>query len=120
MGSPYSVQLHNTVAWLFSLVATEAYEQLETLYLAAEPGSRYIEREINEYPAHFAMPPNEEIDNLISLVERVSYPVPVPSWLVDIDLWTLEEGRSDLTLQVMLADKGLDLYEVTIRTLHVL
>ena len=41
------------------------------------------------------------------------------SWKVDIDLWTKEEGRSDLTLQVMVEEDP-DQVRVQIEDLHVL
>ena len=42
------------------------------------------------------------------------------AWSVYIDLWTAEEGRSDLTLELTLRDSANDLYDVEIDNLHVL
>lgn len=39
---------------------------------------------------------------------------------VDGDLWTVEEGRSDLTLQLELTETAEGFYETTILDLHVL
>jgi hypothetical protein len=41
-------------------------------------------------------------------------------WSVYVDLWTAEEGRSDLTLELTLTDSGRDIYEVEIDNIHVL
>jgi len=121
MGSPYSTQLHNTVSWLLSLIASGTYEELEAMYVAAKPDSRYIEQALMNYrPVHYTMPPDNELANLIYYIEAVRSPTQVPSWRVAIDLWTVEEGRSDLTLQVTIMDTGQALYDVLIDDLHVL
>jgi hypothetical protein len=41
-------------------------------------------------------------------------------WSVYVDLWTVEEGRSDLTLEVTVTDTPRPLYDVTVDNLHVL
>ena len=42
------------------------------------------------------------------------------SWVVLVDLWTVEEGRSDLTLELVLTDTGGEQYDIEIVSLHVL
>lgn len=42
------------------------------------------------------------------------------AWSVYVDLWTLEEGRSDLTLELTLRESGTDTYRVEVDNLHVL
>ena len=41
-------------------------------------------------------------------------------WWVDVELFTVEGGRSDLTLSLALLDTGKTLYRVEIEDLHVL
>ena len=41
-------------------------------------------------------------------------------WSVVVPLWTVEEGRSDLSLELTLEDSGKESYEVEIDDLHVL
>ncbi len=43
-----------------------------------------------------------------------------PTFHVVIDLWTLEEGRSDLSLELELIDRYGGAYEIRILDLHVL
>jgi hypothetical protein len=43
-----------------------------------------------------------------------------PVLAVDVDLWTEEEGRSDLTLQLELTETPEGLYEAAVLDLHVL
>jgi len=66
------------------------------------------------------MPPDHEIDNLIYYIEAIRSPTQVPSWRVAVDLWTVEEGRSDLTLRVVITDSEQALYDVVITDLHAL
>jgi hypothetical protein len=39
---------------------------------------------------------------------------------VEVDLWTREEGRSDLTLEVMLESRDDGGYDVSVRNIHVM
>ena len=41
-------------------------------------------------------------------------------WSVYVDLWTAEEGRSDLTLELTLTESSRDSYDVQIDNIHVL
>jgi len=41
-------------------------------------------------------------------------------WSVRFDLWTAEEGRSDLTLELTLTENNKELYGVEIDNIHVL
>lgn len=43
-----------------------------------------------------------------------------PGWWIDVDLYTVEEGRSDLTLQLILTDTPGSFCDVQILDLHVL
>jgi hypothetical protein len=62
--------------------------------------------------------PSAPIGELLDVVEiRNSTP---RSWNVNLPLWTKEEGKSDLTLQMCFIDSGNDLYSVEIDDLHVL
>jgi len=41
-------------------------------------------------------------------------------WSVNVDLWTVEEGRSDLTLEITLRENEKEIYDVEIEGIHVL
>ncbi len=62
--------------------------------------------------------PAEPLEKLIDAVE-VTGALP-RCWSVNLPLWTEEEGRSDLTLEMHFTDSSSELYEVTIEDLHVL
>jgi len=63
------------------------------------------------------MPSEVEDDNLD--VNEIEGAIP-RAWWVLVDLWTVEEGRSDLTLEIRLTDTGGELYDIEINNLHVL
>ena len=63
------------------------------------------------------MPPGLGFDNLDVMEFEDATP---QTWSVLVDLWTVEEGRSDLTLEVLLTDTGGELYDIEIYDLHVL
>jgi hypothetical protein len=52
-------------------------------------------------------------------VIRVSHATS-PTWSITVPLWTVEEGRSDLTLECTVIDKGLPELDIEIDNLHVL
>lgn len=62
------------------------------------------------------VPLPDETDGLIEVFPRNNDP---NTWSLDVTLWTSEEGRSDLTLQVDATKQGVD-YRLTITALHVL
>ena len=62
--------------------------------------------------------PHASIDELMDVVEiRGSCP---KSWSVNLPLWTEEEGRSDLTLEMHFTESDEDIYSVEIDDLHAL
>ena len=76
-----------------------------------------VRQAVGEYGQELRMPPEVVYDNLD--VNEIEGAIP-RAWWVSVDLWTLEEGRSDLTLEIRLSDTGGELYDVEIDTLHVL
>jgi hypothetical protein len=63
------------------------------------------------------MPPELVFDNLDVVGIEGAAP---RAWSVLVDLWTVEEGHSDLTLELLLTDTGGELYNIEIYDLHVL
>jgi hypothetical protein len=52
-------------------------------------------------------------------VNEIEGAIPRAAWVLVV-LWTFEEGRSDLTLEIHLTDTGEELYVFEISNLHVL
>lgn len=60
-----------------------------------------LRRVLREYPATFIEPPADAYTELNVVVVTGA---DEPTWHVSIPLWTREEGRSDLTLEVWVVD----------------
>lgn len=72
---------------------------------------------LSDYGGTVVMPP-EPIETLLNVIEvRNSKPV---SWSIQLPMWTREEGRSDLTLEMQFTESKSEFYEVEIDDLHVL
>ena len=90
---------------------------LETLSGGVRLSQAEIARAVHDYPGTLMLPPNSG-DFCLDVIELTgSRP---RRWSVDIALWTREEGRSDLTMQVTMTDSGSDLLDVEIDNIHVL
>lgn len=76
-----------------------------------------LEQAVADYGQTLLMPPISAFDQLD--VVRVSGAEP-SAWSVRIDLWTAEEGRSDLTLECTVIDGPGALLAVEVDNLHVL
>jgi hypothetical protein len=63
------------------------------------------------------MPPDEAFEDLDVVDVDASGPM---RHGVRFDLWTAQEGRSDLTLEMTITDVGADSYDLQIDDLHVL
>jgi|SRR5215472_8726287 len=71
---------------------------------------------VREYGKKLALPPKDTYQNIDAIqVTRAS----VPTWSVRVPLWTEEEGRSDLTLEVTIM-LGEHEQSVEVDGLHVL
>jgi hypothetical protein len=82
-------------------------------YLSADQ----MQAAIADYGLTLVLPPPEAWDELeVIQSERVDR----PTFHVDFPLWTEEEGRSDLTLQLELAELGDGLYQVSVIGIHAL
>jgi hypothetical protein len=106
-----------TAKHLVRLLVHANYDELVRLSNGIRLRASDIETAIAEYPATFIMPENiffEELD-----VIEISDSNP-PKYSVDIDLWSKEEGRSDLTLQTTMIESKKELMDVEIDDIHVL
>lgn len=93
-------------------------------YFAIEVRSRSIRlsadmmrQTIEEYGRSLIVPPDSVFSNLDAI--RVAN-ADMPTLSIRLDLWTIEEGRSDLTLECTVIDKGGEVFEIEIDGIHVL
>lgn len=72
---------------------------------------------VNRYGRTLTMPPAAAFAELDAIAVSGA---PRPTWSIRVDLWTKEEGRSDLTLECTVIDQGNDNLVLEIDDLHVL
>jgi hypothetical protein len=103
------------VEQVVSLLVTGKYEELEWLSRGVRLNAASIRRVILEYGRTLIEPPeNGPGPDWVRV--RASSP---PEWSVDVPLFTVEEGRSDLTLSLTVRQNGSGHYRVEIDDLHV-
>jgi hypothetical protein len=89
--------------------------------LRLAPKSRMSAEEVRSVLAGYPYRPvfpSAPIEKLLDIVEVKG--VSPRSWSVNLPLWTKEEGRSDLTLEMHFTDSDTEFYAVEIDDLHVL
>jgi hypothetical protein len=102
---------------MLRLMVGKDYAALHDLSHGIRLTATEIKTAIREYGRTVRMPPELE-DNQFDVL-AISNTAP-QQWSVNVDLWTHEEGRSDLTLSLTLIDTGTDKYDVEIDDIHVL
>ena len=110
-------KLERTVVRVVELLVQGKYEELESLSKTNRLTAQDLERAVADYGRSLTMPPMESLKQANVIEIGGSKPT---KWYVGIDLWTVEEGRSDLTLELTLTDSLSDLYHIEVDDLHVL
>jgi hypothetical protein len=115
--TPEDVRLKATIAQLLRWLVARDYQALETYTQGVRLSARALHQAVETYGRRLVMPPDGALDALDAIEINGSTP---RAWSVRVDLWTSEEGRSDLSLECTLIDSGKDLLAVEIDNLHVL
>lgn len=109
--------IRTAVGIVVGLLVNGQYDVLEAVTRGDRLSAAEIRRAVEQYGRTLvSIPPAARDSYDVYRVERADR----PTFSVDVDLWTREEGRSDLTLQLELIDTGRSTYAVTIEGLHVL
>jgi hypothetical protein len=115
--TPKVTPVEVTVRTLVDLLVRGEYEAVERMTEGDRMSAREIDQEISEYGRTLARPDPAEWWPLVEITpvtaERGKLHVAVP-------LWTVEEGRSDLTLELWLNEFAPQLYRPTLLGIHVL
>jgi len=98
------------------LLVTGDYEELEGLTGGVRLTASDISNAIRQYGRSLVYPPASAYNAIDTVLVMGSTP---PQWSVQMQLWTAEEGASDLTLEMTLiqTEKG---YQIELDDLHVL
>ena len=110
-------KLVNTVEMILNLLTESKYSELSELCIGSDIQAKDIERAVSDYPYKLIFP-KSKINDLLNIIEvEDSNP---REWSVYCDLWTEEEGRSDLNLQITLVESPGEYYQFDIDGIHVL
>lgn len=112
------VKIVLTIKKIVELLVLKRYIELEQLTGGVRLNATEIEQAIYDYDGVLVMPPDGDFENNVDAIE-ITESSP-KSWSVRYDLWTEEEGRSDLSLEVTLIDGGNELMRVELDNIHVL
>jgi len=112
---PIPTQLRPALRSVVDELVRGNYAALERDGRAGRVGAEGLQRAIAEYRRHLIDLPDEafEVSGAIEVTNQAR------TWAVDLDLWTEEEGRSDLTLSATVTETSSGV-QVKIEDLHVL
>lgn len=110
-------KLQRTVKQVLDLLVSKDYVGLEALTEARRLAASDLELAVEQYGRQIAFPPCTSHFTRDLIEVDGSSP---REWSVYVDLWTEEEGRSDLTLELRLFDSPAPVFRVEIDDLHVL
>jgi len=108
--------LQKQVGEIVSLLVEGRFGEIESLTNGMRLPAEQIKAAVGEYGRTLVLPPADAF-SLMDVIEiRNASP---PSWSIIMPLWTKEEGRSDLSLELTLVKEGLG-FKVELDDIHVL
>jgi hypothetical protein len=109
-------KLDSIVHQIVELLVAGRYAEIAILTNNQRLDGEAIQRAVRDYGRKLVMPPSDPF-NLLDVIQ-VEDAAP-PCWSVRMPLWTVEEGRSDLSLELTITENGSD-YTVELDDIHVL
>ncbi len=120
MPSPKSIEAQKVWAAVTKLTGRLAqldYDGFCQLARTSRLSALEIESRIQQYGRSVCQLPQGALNGIKWVPISGSEP---QKWRVVVPLWTKQEGRSDLTLELTLVDSPKEIYEIEIDDLHVL
>jgi hypothetical protein len=110
-------KLRDTVSALTDRLATGDYDGLCRLVRSSRLSPAEVERVVRDYGRHLIPLPSAAFEAVDLVPVSNSHP---QQWSVVVPLWSTEEGRSDLSLELTVEDSSAPAYAVELDDLHVL
>ena len=110
-------RVKTTIVQLVRWLVSGDYAAIERFTSGVRLSASLLRQAVEEYGRTLAMPPVLALDQLDVVEVDGSNP---KAWSVRVDLWTTEEGRSDLSLECTLVERPGDLLIAEVDNLHVL
>jgi hypothetical protein len=101
---PRSERLRDTIRRLVELLVAKDYDEIERFTRGVRLSAESLREAVRRYGHELVVPPEEAFERL-DIIEMET-PSDPRKWSVRFDLWTKEEGRSDLTLELTIFDGG--------------
>jgi len=101
MNTSTEEDLKNEALSVIRLIADQQYVQVERLTHGIRLRAADIEGAVKRYGRHLIGPPPD----ILALIDVVSVRHPYPRWSIVAPLWTQEEGRSDLSVEMTMEQK---------------
>jgi hypothetical protein len=108
--------LKTSVRELIELLVSQKYEEIERITRGIRLDAESIDRAITEYGRTLVIPPDTVFENLDVVAVNNSQPA---QWSIWMNLWTVEEGKSDLSVQMTLIQQRGG-YSIELDGIHVL
>lgn len=108
-------KLIEPVRRIVSLLVEGRYADLEQQTHGVRLTAGEMAKAIADYGRTLVLPPQDAF-NLMNIVKIKNAP---KQWSVDMPLWTREEGRSDLTIDLRISEREND-YSIELNDIHVL
>lgn len=106
-----------TVAHILTLLVARNYTAIEKFTNRTRLSEDQLRQAVSGYGRTLVMLPAWAFDQLDVIEVTGANPM---TWSVRVDLWTVEEGRSDLSLECTLIDRPGEFLVAEIDNLHVL
>jgi len=110
-------KLNSTVKTITDLLSQKAYWHLEKLSNGISLTAKELKQAVTDYGQTIIILPEQEYEDLDIIEVKDEEP---KQWSVNVPVFTEEEGKSDLTLELTFIDTPTDLYKIEIDGLHVL
>lgn len=111
------VKLILTIKKIVELLVAKKYQELEQLCGSVRLTAAEIDQAICDYDAVLVLPPDSDYENIDAIEITGASP---RSWSIRYDLWTEDEGRSDLSLEATLIETDQEIMGVELDNIHVM
>jgi len=113
-------KLARTLLRIIRLLVDAQYDNLEQFCRKGGLTAQQLQKAVEAWPFRLVMPDSNVLEALVyGEIVEVGNSNPT-RWSVYVNLWSQEEGRSDLTLQLTAFDGHNDYYDAQIDDIHVL
>lgn len=109
-------KLQREVSEIIRLLVERQFKQLETLTNGVRLPAEQIQTAVDQYGRTLVVPPSDAF-KLMDVVEvHGRHP---SQWSITMPLWTKEEGRSDLSIELTIT-QGTEKFHIELDDIHVL